>query len=153
MNQTCKWLFLNETFLCCSCFVLLWVIRSWFVLLKSFLLLYICSRVCVRPGVCAQVCACMRVCARGVWHLCNTRWVWYLCIPVAKRAHFLRCDINITLFYSLLRICQLVYAVKTVTYKEKPLQIETFLLICPTLRGPPPVTQYVYIHKHTEVLF
>ena len=51
--------------------------------------------------------------------MCNTVGVWYLCIPVAKMTQFQECCIITTLFCSLLRIYQLVYAVKTVAYRVK----------------------------------
>jgi hypothetical protein len=67
--------------------------------------------------------------------------------------HILRSCINITPFCSLLRIYQLFYAVITVTYKEKHCKNNKTVSKSDGVRGPWGVYQYVYIHKHTEVVF
>ena len=67
--------------------------------------------------------------------------------------HILECCKFITLFCSLLRIYQLEYAVKTVTYKEKHCKNNKTVSKNGGVRGTLGVTQYVYLHKHTEVVF
>lgn len=52
-----------------------------------------------------------------------------------------------------MRTYQLVYAVNTVTYEEKLYKILIFKVKIEGWRGAVGDTQYVYIHKHTEVIF
>ena len=114
-------LFLNDSFFVVSCFVLVvgdsFLIRS---IKKFFCFVYLLARVCLGARtwacVCAYVCACMRVRVRvGVTFVQHYGVGWYLCIPVAKMHQFVDCCNFVTLFCGILRLYQLVYAIKTVT--------------------------------------
>ena len=114
-------LFLNDSFFVVSCFVLVvgdsFLIRS---IKKFFCFVYLLARVCLGARtwacVCAYVCACMRVRVRvGVTFVQHYGVVWYLCIPVAKMTQFKEMLHIYHTFCGILRLYQLVYAIKTVT--------------------------------------